>query len=127
MEAVAIVAIIFGSVASLFIVPTVMRSREREKLQDTLKAAIEAGQPLPADVISALSSNVKVRMPASPQRDLRVGIIWTGVAAGLAGLGIALSFDEPDATYPLLGLACFPGFIGLAFILMAYLGRDRKS
>ena len=66
-------------------------------------------------------------MPASPQRDLRVGIIWTGVAAGLAGLGIALSFDEPDATYPLLGLACFPGFIGLAFILMAYLGRDRKS
>ncbi|OYU70116.1 MAG: hypothetical protein CFE28_08990 [Alphaproteobacteria bacterium PA2] len=127
MVAVTIVAIIFGSIVSLFLVPTIMRSREREKLQDTLKAAIEAGQSLPADVITALSSNVKVRMPASPERDLRVGIIWSGVAAGLTGLAIALSFDEPDATYPLLGLACFPGFIGLAFILMAYLNRNRKS
>ncbi|MEI6439084.1 MAG: DUF6249 domain-containing protein [Alphaproteobacteria bacterium] len=127
MESVAIVAIIFGTIASLFIVPTVMRSREREKLQDTLKAAIESGQPLPTEVISALSSNVKARAPASPQRDLRVGIIWTGVAAGVAGLAIALSISEPDATYPLLGVACFPGFIGLAFILIAYLGRDRKS
>lgn len=127
MVAVTIVAIIFGSIVTLFIVPTVMRSKEREKLQDTLKAAIEAGQPLPAEVITALSSNVKVRTPASPQRDLRVGIIWSGVAAGLAGLAIALSFDEPDATYPLLGLACFPGFIGLAYILMAFLGRERKA
>jgi hypothetical protein len=127
MVAVTIVAIVFGSIVSLFLVPTIMRSQEREKLQDTLKAAIEAGQSLPADVITALSSNVKVRMPASPERDLRVGIIWSGVAAGLTGLAIALSFDEPDATYPLLGLACFPGFIGLAFILMAYLGRNRKS
>jgi len=127
MTAVTIVAIVFGSIVSLFLVPAVLRSREREKLQDTLKAAIEAGQSLPADVITALSSNVKVRMPASPERDLRVGIIWSGVAAGLAGLAIALSFDEPEATYPLLGLACFPGFIGLAFILMAYLGRNRKS
>jgi hypothetical protein len=127
MTAVTIVAIIFGSIVSLFLVPTIMRSREREKLQDTLKAAIEAGQTLPTEVIAALSSNVKVQAPASPDRDLRIGIIWLGVAAGLSGLAIALSFDEPDATYPLLGLACFPGFIGLAFILIAYLGRGRKS
>jgi hypothetical protein len=69
----------------------------------------------------------KSSRPPSPQRDLRFGIIWIGVAAGLAGLGLSLSFESPDATYPLLGIACFPGFIGLAFVLMAYLNRERKS
>ncbi len=122
-----IFAIVFTAITALFLVPSFMRTREREKLQDTLKAAIEAGQPLPTEIIAALSSNVKVKAPASPQRDFRVGIIWVGVAAGVAGLGVALSFASPDATYPLLGVACFPGFIGLAFILIAYLGRDRKS
>lgn len=124
---VAVVAIIFGSIASLFLVPTYLRSREREKLQDTLKTAIQSGQPLPAEIISALAVGEKVRPPPSPQRDLRFGIIWIGIAAGLAGLGLSLSFESPDATYPLLGIACFPGFIGLAFVLMAYLNRERKS
>ena len=124
---VASAAIFFGSIAAIFLVPQILRSREREKLQDTLKASIAAGQPLPAEIISALAVSEKVRPPPSPQRDLRFGIIWMGVAAGIAGLGIALSFESPDATYPLLGIACFPGFIGLAFILMAFLSRERKS
>jgi hypothetical protein len=127
MEAVLIVAIIFGSIASLFIVPIYLRSVERQKLQDTLRAAIEKGQPLPTDVVDAMTSDVKVRPRPSSYRDLRSGIIWVGVAVGLAGLGIALSFDEPDATYPLLGIACFPGFIGLAFILISFLGRSRAD
>lgn len=127
MTAVLIVAIIFGTVSSLFIVPTVMRSKERHMLQETLRAAIEKGQPLPPEVIEALTTDVKVKGKPSAYRDLRVGIIWLGVAVGVAGLGIAMSFDEPDATYPLIGIACFPGFIGLAFILISFLGRERQA
>ena len=38
-----------------------------------------------------------------------------------------MNFDEPEATFPMLGLACFPGFIGLAFILISFLGRGRDQ
>ena len=125
MQSVVIVAIIFGTIAALAIVPVYFKSLERQRLQETLRAAIDKGQPLPPEVIEALTSGVKVRPKPSPQRDLRVGIIWVGVAVGIAALGIALSFDEPDATYPLLGVAAFPGFIGLAFIIISFLARGK--
>jgi len=127
MTPVLIVLIIFGSVASLFLVPAYLRSQERQKLQETLRAAIEKGQPLPAEIVDAMSTNVKIRPPASPHRDLRLGIIWLGVAVGFVGLALALNFEDPDATMPLLGVASFPGFIGLAFVVIALLERNRKS
>ena len=125
MESVLIVFIVFGSIASLFLVPSYLRSRERSRLHDTLKASIEHGQPIPPEVIAAITSDVKVKPPASPMRDLRVGIIWLGVAVGLAAFGFAISFEEPDALYPLLGMAAFPGFIGLAFIAISFFGRGK--
>lgn len=127
MTPVLIVLIIFGSIASLFLVPQYLRSMERQKLQDTLRAAIEKGQPLPPDVVQAMTTEVKPpRSTPSPARDLRTGIVWLGVAIGLAAMGIAVGFEEPDATYPMIGVAAFPAFIGLAFIVMYVLGKDRK-
>ena len=58
-------------------------------------------------------------------RDLRTGIIWLGVAVGLAAFGFAISFEEPDALYPLIGMAAFPGFIGVAFIVISFFGRGK--
>ena len=117
----------FAMLAAIFIVPGWLKSQERSRLHDTLKASIDKGQPIPPEIIEAITSDVKIRRPASPDRDLRVGIIWLGVGVGLAGMGLALSFEEPDATYWMLGVACFPGFIGLAFILLSFLGRGRKQ
>lgn len=125
MEAVLIVFIVFGSIASLFLVPSYLKSRERSRLHDTLKASIEHGQPIPPEVIAAITSDVKVKAPASPTRDLRTGIIWLGIAVGLAAFGFAISFEEPDALYPLIGFAAFPGFIGLAFIAISFFGRGK--
>ncbi len=125
MTGVLIVFIIFTSIASLFLVPAWLRSRERQSLQATLRAAIERGQSLPPEVIDAMTTEVKVKRPPSPGRDLRVGIIWLGVGVGLAAMGLALGFEEPDATYPMLGLAAFPAFIGIAFIVISFLGRGR--
>lgn len=127
MQAVMIVLIIFGSIASLFLVPAYLKSQERQKLQETLRAAIEKGQPLPTEVIEAMTSDVKVRPKPSPQRDLRVGIVWIGVAVGLAAMGLAISFEDADALYPMLGIAAFPGFIGLAFVVISFFGRGQKS
>jgi hypothetical protein len=106
------------------LVPRYLKSKERQSLQETLKLAIEKGQPLPPEVIESISHDKK---PApSPQRDLRTGIVWLGVAVGLAVFGVAVGYEEPDATFPLLGISAFPGFIGLAFIAISLLikGKD---
>jgi hypothetical protein len=126
MEAILIILIIFGSFASLFIVPRYFKSVERQKMADTLRVAIEKGQPLPTEVIEAMSSNVRSPAAApSPQRDLRVGIIWLAVGVGIAALGGAISFEEPDALYIFLGLAALPTFIGVAFIGLGLLNKPR--
>jgi hypothetical protein len=126
MEAIVILMIIFGSIASLFLVPRYFKSVERQKMADTLRIAIEKGQPLPNEVIDAMSSNVRTPgLPPSPQRDLRTGIIWLGVGIGIAAFGTAISFEEADALYPMLGFAAFPVFIGLAFIALSLLNKTK--
>jgi hypothetical protein len=114
----------FAMIAAIVIVPRYFKSVERQKMAETLKAAIERGQPLPTEVVDAISSGVKT--PPSPQRDLRTGIVWLGVGVGLAAMGWAIGFEDPDATFPMLGIACFPAFIGLAFIAMFFLSRGRE-
>lgn len=117
----------FAMIAALVIVPRYFRSIERQKMADTLRAAIEKGQPLPTEVIEAMSSNVRSPgLPPSPQRDLRTGVIWLGVGVGLAGMGAAISIEEADALYPVLGLAAFPTFIGLAFIALGLLNKTKS-
>jgi hypothetical protein len=111
-------------VAAIVIIPRYFQSQERQKMAETLKAAIEKGQPLPTEVVDAISSGVKT--PPSPQRDLRTGIIWLGVGVGLAAMGWALNFESPDATWPMIGISAFPVFIGLAFISMYFLNRGRS-
>jgi hypothetical protein len=126
MKDVLIVLIIFGSIPAVFIAMRYFKSVERQKMADTLRVAIEKGQPLPREVIDAMSTNVRnPTLPPSPARDLRTGIIWLGVGVGFAALAAALSFDEPDFLYPLLGLAAFPTFIGLAFVALGLINRPR--
>ena len=117
----------WGAIVAIVLVPRYFKSRERQALQATLRAAIEKGQPLPPEVIDTLSRDV--RPVASSARDLRVGVIWLGVALGFIGLAYALGYSDSDAVdafYPLLGVAAFPGFIGLAFVVMALLNRKAQ-
>ena len=116
MEGVLAIIGIFGSFTAIMIVPRYLKSIERQKLQDTIRLAIEKGQPLPLEVIEAVTHDVKVRSAA---HDLRTGIIWLGMAAGLATLAVIAGREWTDALYPLLGIAAFPGFVGLAFLILA--------
>ena len=129
MEAVFIIAIIFGSIAAVCIVPFYIRSQERIRIQETLRAAIEKGQPLPTEMMATMETaarNVNLRAVPSPARDLRTGIIWLGVGLGFAAMGIALGYEEPEATIPLIACAAFPVFIGLAFIALSFINRTKS-
>ncbi|WP_309092060.1 DUF6249 domain-containing protein [Phenylobacterium sp.] len=118
---------LFGMIAAIVIVPRYFRSLERQKMAETLRAAIERGQPLPQEMIDAMSTNVRSpSLPPSPQRDLRTGIVWLGVALGLVTLGLVVGFEEPDASVWFLGFAAFPGFIGLAFVILGLINKPKS-
>lgn len=93
------------------------RFRGKREMQITLRSAIEKGQDLSPELIENL-----INPPASPQRDLRRGVIGVVIAIGFALFGVILG--EEDAVRPLLGIAMFPFSIGVAFLLMHHFGRS---
>ena len=118
----------FAMVAGIVIVPAILKSRERKEMQATLRAAIEKGQPLPPEVIEALSKD-NIKAPATASRDLRVGVILTAISIGIALFGYAFSFvggiEEAKAVYPIMGLGAIPGMIGLAFIILSLFNKNK--
>ncbi len=119
---------LFAMIGAIVIVPKWFRTREREALQATLRAAIEKGQPLPPEVIDAISRDA--RPIPSAGRDLRTGIVLICVAAAFATLGIAggyYSDGDYDATGWLIGVGAFPGFVGVAFLIMALVNRGKAK
>ncbi len=125
MEAVFILAIIFGSISAMVIVPFWLRSQERIRVQETLRAAIESGQPMPTEIMENAARNINIRPQPSASRDLRTGIIWLGVGLGFVAMGVALGYEEPESTIPMIACAAFPIFIGLAFIVLSFVNRPR--
>ena len=126
MEGILIPISLFAMIAAIVILPRYFRSQERQKMAEAMRAAIEKGQAVSPDFMDAMSTNVRaIDLTPTPQRDLRTGIIWMGVAAGLVALGLIVGMEEPDASYWFLGFAAFPGFIGLAFIILGMLNKSK--
>ena len=114
----------FLMVIAIVVIPAWLKSKERREMQATLRSAIEKGQPLPPEVIDALSRD-NIKPPSTAGRDLRVGVILLAVSIGIALFGYALSFKEWDAFYPISGIAAIPGMIGLAFIVLSFFNKNK--
>lgn len=115
---------IFAAVTALVLVPIWLYSRERREVQRILQTAVEQDKPVPAEVLETLRE--LLRRPPTVRTDLRLGAV--GIAAGLAvaALGFALSYRDADVLFPLLGVAAFPLFIGIAFLVLGLLGRGKS-
>lgn len=124
-EDVLVPLILFGSIAAMVIAPVYFRSRDRAKLLDTVRTAYDRGHPVPPELIEAMQVR-QAPQQSSPERDLRGGIIWLAVGIGLALFAVLMSFEEDDAIFPLLGIASIPGTVGLALIVLSFIGRDRR-
>lgn len=114
----------FAMIAAIVVGPALLKSRDRREMQATLRSAIDKGQPLPTDVIDALSRE-NIKPPATAARDLRTGMILLAVSIGIALFGYAVSFEEGDAFYPISGAAAIPGMIGLAFIILSVFNKNK--
>ncbi len=101
--------VVFAALASIVISAFYFSYKKRIVVYDAIKVAIEkTGSVDPALVEAIIRDNV------SPYADLRKGIILIAVAAAFAVLGLCVPDDE--AIRPMLGVASFPGLVGLAYV-----------
>ena len=103
--------VMFIGMTLVFIALFWFRYKSRRDIQETFRAALDKGQELSPEVIDRLGH------PQPPRnKDLRFGIIWLALAAGLVLIGIAV--PDPDALRGLLAGAALPFCIGIAYLIM---------
>jgi len=110
---------------ALVVVPAYYKNKDRERMQATLRASIEAGQPLPPEVIHAIASSSQV-LP-SRVRDFRRGVIWLAIAGALATIGAIIGWHEgyDDEHMAPFVFAVLPLFLGVTFIIFGFLNKSR--
>lgn len=116
----------FLMVAAIVIVPAWLRQRERREMQATVRAAIEKGQPLPPELVEALSKDVRPRLTSSAHRDMRIGVVLLFVAGGVALTALALGHINDYAMYGTLAGSAIPGMIGLAFVILSFFNPNKR-
>lgn len=115
----------FACIAAIFILPAHFKSKERERMQDTLRAAIEKGQPLPPEVMTAVTHGFKFQ--STRTQDLRRAVIWLAVAGGLATIGGVIGWYEGfDGEHVIpFAFAAVPAFVGLAYLVLGLINKER--
>lgn len=109
MEDALIVFIIFTAIAGIVITAFFFNYKKRRVVYDAIQIALEkTGTIDPALVETIMSENV------GPNADLRKGIILIAIAAAFGLLGYMI--PEEDVIGPMLGVAAFPGFVGVAYV-----------
>lgn len=114
-----IIAIVLG--------PVYLKFRERRELQETVRAAIDKGQPLPPEMIEAMTRDVSKSLP-SRTRDIRRGIIWLAVGVGIAAFSYLSSIswndtDAGDVFGGMTGIAAIPVTIGVAYLVLSFFNK----
>ena len=113
----------FIMVIAIVVSPAWLKSKERREMQATLRAAIEKGQPMPTEMIDAMTRNVKVAPTALS--DIRTGIIWIAVGAGICLFCFMIGFKEADAFHPMLALGGIPIIIGTAYVVLSFFNPNK--
>lgn len=120
-----IVAIIsvFGFIPVTIWIISHFNARKRLTGHETLRLAVEKGQELSPELLDKMSQFM------DPVRaDLRRGVLCIAVGLAFAFLGWMIGMEEGEAVRPMLGVAAFPVFLGLAYLGLWVSGRnDRKA
>jgi hypothetical protein len=116
---------VFSMITAVVCLPFYFKSRERREMQATLRVAIEKGQPVPPEVIEAMTRAVK--MPPTRLRDLRTGVIWLAIGIGIGLATYFGDFIHGDGDFDGIGIACIPAVIGVAFIVLSFFNPNKEE
>lgn len=119
---------LFAMIAAIVVAPMWLKSRDRKEMQATLRLAIEKGQPLPAELVEALTKDSIKQLPTAT-RDLRTGVVLVATSLGIGLFGYMFQLiggaGEARASFPIMGMAAIPGMIGMAFIILSIFNRNK--
>ena len=112
--------------AAVILVPIYLRHRDRTQMQETLRTALEKGQTLPTELVTALQNSVASKTVPTREGDLRRGIVLVAVGLGFCFLGYGLWYGlmtvDDTAAYITggctAGFGAIPGLIGLAYLIL---------
>jgi len=90
------------------------RFRARSEMQQTIRSAIDKGQELSPELVESLGTSQK----RSEYQDLRNGMIWIAVGAGVALFGVAMGQVEQEVMHIMAGISAMPFMIGIAYVIM---------
>ena len=114
---------VFGTITAIVFGPIFLKYREKRDMQETIRHGVDKGQPLPAELMDALTKDVQRALP-SRLKDIRRGIIWLAVGIGIAAFSVVSEIGgarwNGNFDNGLLGIACIPATIGLAFIVLSF-------
>ncbi|MBI1366515.1 MAG: hypothetical protein GC153_11250 [Alphaproteobacteria bacterium] len=105
---------LFASVVVVFFAAYFFSYQKRRIVYDAIKVAIEKTGQVDAALVEAI-----IRDKIGPYADLRKGVILIAVAIGFIIFGF--SIDDEDALRPMIGIASFPGLIGISYIAFHFL------
>lgn len=111
---------------AVILVPIYLRHRDRSQMQETLRTALEKGQTLPTELVTALQNSVASKTMPTREGDLRRGIVLIAVGLGFCALGYGLWYGlmtvDDTAAYITggctAGFGAIPGLIGVAYLLL---------
>ena len=119
---------VFGTITAIIVGPSWLKSRDRREVKATVRSAIDKGQPLPPEVIEALSKDITKNLP-SRTKDIRRGIIWLAVGIGIAAFSLINNLGEREWSDHvgdgMLAFAVIPATIGLAFLILSFFNKNR--
>lgn len=137
--------VFFAFLAAIIIVPQVLKSRDRQRMYEVMRAAYERGQTPTPEMMAMMSRGappaagpaadlaaMDLAIESSSERDLRRGVAWTAVGVGLLVIGVigyAVRYADGGsvewmATFAALGAV--PLCVGLAFLALWGLAGRRK-
>ena len=121
-EEIFVPGILFGSIVGIVWLVSYFNARKRKTVHETLRHAIDQGQVLSDDMMVLLSlANDPVRA------DLRRGVLFIAAGLAFAFLGTMIGMEEGEAIRPMLGVAAFPVFLGVAYLGLWVSGRNERK
>jgi len=119
----------FAFLTAIILVPGYLKSKDRERMHETLRIAYEKGQPVPPELIQVLQSGTEIGQDVNrSQKDLRAAVVLIGLSLALVAMSFALGQTEgAEAQFSTLAAATIPGFIGLGFLVLWFFNRDKPK
>ena len=112
--------VLFLAIALTYCAKYYFAHRSRQDVQNTVRAALERGDPLTPDLLDRLVQ------PTAPKRtDLRRGVVGICLGIGLGVFGLVLG--EPEAVRPMLAVGMVPVLLGLAYLVLWRLGSHSNG